>query len=126
MGNPDADKIRQEAEQRIADRPNMVLKGDPIEELALAHERHAARLKAIIDSLNDVGRKNYLGDTIEGRAATYNLGLAVHDHEYSVVENLTREVAEAGTIAAALRQIARDLGNTELENAGDIGMVRRR
>lgn len=120
MGNPDADKIRQEAEQRIADRPNMVLKGDPIEELAKAHERHAARLKELVVTLRDVGQTNYLGDTVEGRAATYNLCVAVHDHEYSVVQNFLREAGEAVTIAAALRQIAKDLGNTERANADGI------
>lgn len=124
MSNPDADEIRQEAEQRIADRPNMVLDGDPIEELAKAHERHAKRLDLLIESLHSVGRVNYLGDTVEGRAATYNLGVAVHDHEQSVVQNYTREAAEARTIAAALRQIAKDLGDTELENVAGIGMVR--
>ncbi|MCS3780345.1 hypothetical protein [Tsukamurella ocularis] len=124
MGNPEADKIRQEAEQRIADRPNMVLKGDPIEELALAHERHADRMDLIIKSLESVGRVNYLGDTVEGRGATYNLRVAVHDHEHSVVQNYAREVAEARVIAAALRQIAKDIGDTELENAEGIGMVR--
>ncbi len=124
MGNPDADKIRQEAEQRIADRPNMVLKGDPIEELAKAHDRHADRVEAIVDSLREVGRTNNLGDTVEGRAATHNIVVAVHDHEHSVVQNLVRESAEARTIAAALRQIAKDIGDTELENAEGIGMVR--
>ncbi|TWS26772.1 MULTISPECIES: hypothetical protein [Tsukamurella] len=124
MGNPDADKIRQEAEQRIADRPNMVLDGDPIEELAKAHDRHAERLRVAIRSLDHVGRTNYLGDTVEGRAATYNIGVAVHDHENSVVQNFTREVQEAEVIAAALRQIAKDIGDTELENAEGIGKVR--
>ncbi|KXO93737.1 Uncharacterised protein (plasmid) [Tsukamurella tyrosinosolvens] len=124
MGNPDADKIRQEAEQRIADRPNMVLEGDPIEELAKSHDRHAARLKVIVRSLSEVGRTNYLGDTVEGRAATFNIGVAVHDHEQSVVQNFNREIAEAEMIAAALRQIAKDLGDTELENAEGIGLVR--
>ncbi|MEC4612783.1 hypothetical protein [Tsukamurella tyrosinosolvens] len=124
MGNPDADKIRDEAQQRIADRPNMVLKGDPIGELAKAHDRHADRVEAIIDSLREVGRTNNLGDTVEGRAATHNIVVAVHDHEHSVVQNLVRESAEARTIAAALRQIAKDIGDTELENAEGIGMVR--
>lgn len=124
MGNPDADKIRDEAQQRIADRPNMVLKGDPIEELAKSHDRHAARLKVIVRSLSEVGRTNYLGDTVEGRAATFNIGVAVHDHEQSVVQNFNREIAEAEMIAAALRQIAKDLGETELENAEGIGLVR--
>ncbi|NMD56323.1 MULTISPECIES: hypothetical protein [Tsukamurella] len=123
MSNPDADKIREEAVQRIADRPNMVLKGDPIEELAKAHERHAARLKQLMVTLRDVCRTNYLGDTIEGRAATYNLGVAVHDHEHSVVQNFQREAAEALSIAAALRQIAKDIGDTELASAEGI-MVR--
>ncbi len=124
MGYPDQERIREEAERRIADRPNMVLDGDPIEELAKAHERHADRLKAIVDSLSEVGRTNYLGDTVEGRAATFNICVAVHDHEHSVVQNLQREADEAKTIAAALRQIARDLGNTELENVAGIGLVR--
>lgn len=124
MGYPDADKIRDEAQQRIADRPNMVLDGDPIEELAKAHERHATRIAKIIDSLDEVGRTNYLGDTVEGRAATYNIGVAVRDHEHSVVQNLVREAAEARTIAAALRQIGTDIGTTELENAAGIGAVR--
>lgn len=124
MGSPEADKIRDEAHQRIADRPNMVLDGDPIEELAKAHDRHAKRLDAIIVSLDRVGRVNYLGDTIEGRAATYNIGVAVHDHDHSVVQNFAREAAESRTIAGALRQIAKDLGDTELENADGIGKVR--
>ncbi|CAM3276701.1 hypothetical protein [Tsukamurella hominis] len=124
MGSPEADKIRDEAQQRIADRPNMVLDGDPIEELAKAHDRHAARLKEIVQSLTEVGRTNYLGDTIEGRAATFNIGVAVHNHENSVVQNLNREADEAKVIAAALRQIAKDLGDTELENAAGIGKVR--
>ena len=124
MGNPEAEKIRREAEERIADRPNMVLKGDPIEELAKAHDRHAERLRVAIRSLDHVGRTNYLGDTVEGRAATYNIGVAVHDHENSVVQNFTREVQEAEVIAAALRQIAKDLGDTELENSEGIGKVR--
>lgn len=120
MGNPDADKIRQEAEQRIADRPNMVLDGDPIEELAKAHERHANRLDALVRSLRNVGRTNYLGDTVEGRAATHNIGVAVHDHEYSVVQNFLRESNEARVIAGALRQIAKDIGETEQLNAEGI------
>ncbi len=124
MGYPDQDRIRDEARRRIADRPNMVLDGDPIEELARAHERHAERLSAIIDSLEHVGRTNHLGDTVEGRAATHNLGVAVHDHEQSMVQTLRGEIAEATTIAAALRQIAKDLGDAELENVANIGMVR--
>lgn len=120
MGSPEADKIRDEAQQRIADRPNMVLDGDPIEELAKSHDRHAARLKEIIQSLDQVGRTNYLGDTVEGRGATFNLCVAVHNHEHSVVQNLEREAGEARTIAAALRQIAKDLGDTEIENAEGI------
>ncbi|AUN40053.1 hypothetical protein [Tsukamurella tyrosinosolvens] len=124
MGNPEADKIREEAQKRIADRPNMVLDGDPIEELAKAHDRHAERLEAIIESLGWVGRNNYLGDTVEGRAATYNIGVAVHDHEHSVVQNFTRELGEARTIASALRQIAKDIGTTELRNVEGIGAVR--
>lgn len=125
MGYPDQDRIRDEAQQRIVDRPIMVLDGDPIEELAKAHERHAARLKAIVVTLGDVGRTNFLGDAVEGRAATHNIGVAVHDHENSVVQNFLREAAEAQTIASALRQIAKDLGETELENAAGIGKVRR-
>ncbi|TWS18678.1 hypothetical protein FK529_13920 [Tsukamurella asaccharolytica] len=124
MGYPDADRIRDEARQRIADRPNMVLDGDPIVELALAHERHASRLVEVIDTLREVGRTNYLGDTVEGRGATYNIGVAVHDHEHSVVRNYLREADEARTIATALRQISKDIGDTELENAEGIGMVR--
>ncbi|CAM3604380.1 hypothetical protein ACXYTP_01260 [Tsukamurella ocularis] len=124
MGNPEADKIRDEARQRIADRPSMVLDGDPIEELAKAHDRHANRLDVIADSLVDVGRVNHLGNTVEGRAATYNINVAVHDHEHSVEQNLRREAAEARTIAAALRQIAKDIGDTELENVAGIGAVR--
>lgn len=124
MGNPEADKIRDEAQQRIADRPNMVLDGDPIEELAKAHERHADRVDAIVFSVRHVGRTNYLGDTVEGRAATHNIVVAVHDHENSVVQNLVRESQEARTIAGALRQIAKDIGDTELENADGIGKVR--
>lgn len=120
MGSPETDKIRDEAQQRIADRPNMVLNGDPIEELAKSHDRHAARLKEIIQSLDQVGRTNYLGDTVEGRGATFNLCVAVHNHEHSVVQNLEREASEARTIAAALRQIAKDLGDTEIENAEGI------
>lgn len=124
MGYPDQDRIRDEAQQRIVDRPIMVLKGDPIEELAKAHDRHAARLRVVVRSLAEVGRTNYLGDTVEGRAATFNIGVAVHDHEHSVVQNFNREITEAETIAAALRQIAKDLGDTELENAEGIGLVR--
>ncbi len=124
MGYPDQERIREEAEGRIVDRPNMVLDGDPIEELAKAHERHSERLKKIVRSLSQVGRTNYLGDTVEGRAATYNIGVAVHDHEHSVVQNLNREASDARAIAAALRQIAKDLGDTEMENAEGIGKVR--
>lgn len=124
MGYPDQDRIRDEAQQRIADRPNMVLDGDPIEELAKAHERHSQRLLEIVDSLREVGRTNYLGDTVEGRSATHNIGVAVHDHEHSVVQNYLRESGDAQTIAAALRRIAKDLGNTELKNADGIGKVR--
>ncbi|MBS4104426.1 hypothetical protein KFZ73_24755 [Tsukamurella paurometabola] len=124
MGYPDQDRIRDEAQQRIVDRPIMVLNGDPIEELALAHDRHANRLDVIADSLVDVGKVNYLGDVVEGRAATYNINVAVHGHEHSVEQNLRREAAEARTISAALRQIAKDIGDTELENAAGIGMVR--
>ena len=117
MGYPDQDRIRAEAAQRIADRPNMVLKDDPIEELAKAHDRHADRVDAIVFSVRHVGRTNYLGDTVEGRAATYNIGVAVHDHENSVVQNLVRESQEARTIAGALRQIAKDIGETAQQNA---------
>ncbi|VDR41379.1 Uncharacterised protein [Tsukamurella paurometabola] len=124
MGYPDQDRIRDEAQRRIVDRPIMVLNGDPIEELAKAHDRHAERLRAAIRSLGHVGRTNYLGDSVEGRAATHNIGVAVHDHENSVVQNFTREVREAEVIAAALRQIAKDIGDTELENAEGIGKVR--
>ncbi|MBS4104497.1 hypothetical protein, partial [Tsukamurella paurometabola] len=124
MGYPDQDRIRDEAQQRIVDRPIMVLDGDPIEELALAHDRHAARLKEIVQSLSEVGRTNYLGDTVEGRAATFNIGVAVREHECSVVQNLDREADEAKMIATALRQIAKDLGDTELENVAGIGRVR--
>lgn len=124
MGNLEADKIREEAQQRIADRPNMVLDGDPIEELAKAHDRHADRIEVAADSLDDVGATNYLGDVVEGRAATHNLKVAVHDHEHSVVQNFRREATEARAIAVALRQIAKDLGDTEVENAAGIGRVR--
>ncbi|GAB3125575.1 hypothetical protein GCM10027289_00040 [Tsukamurella serpentis] len=124
MGYPDEERIREQARERIADRPNMVLDGGPIEELARAHERHAERLNAIVDSLGDVGRRNFLGDTTEGRAATHNLGVAVHDHDLSLVRSVSWQAEQATMIAQSLRQIAKDLEDTELQNVDGIGEVR--
>lgn len=120
MGSPEAERIREEARGRIAGRPSMVLDGDPIEELARAHERHAKRLEEIIKELTGVGRTNYLGDTSEGRAATHNVGVAVHDHERSVVGSLKMQRQQSLTIAASLRQIGRDLRDAEAENQSAI------
>ncbi|GAB3133353.1 hypothetical protein GCM10027289_23050 [Tsukamurella serpentis] len=105
MGSPDEDRIRHEARGRIAGRPSMVLDGDPIEELARAHERHAERLDSISLELADVGKINHLGNTSEGLAATHNIGVAVHTHDQSVVNTLKHQADQARAIAAALREI---------------------
>ncbi|BDH58198.1 hypothetical protein [Tsukamurella sp. PLM1] len=116
MGSPEADKIRDEARERIAGRPTMVLDGDPVEELAKAHDRHAARLEAIVRELRFVGRENHLGNTSEGEAATHNIVVAVHDHERSVVKSTEEQASRARYIAGALRQIGADLTDTEVDN----------
>lgn len=120
MGRPDVDKIRDEARERIAGRPSMVLDGEPIEELAKAHERHAERLEAIVRDLRFVGRENHLGNTSEGIAATHNIGVAVHDHDRSVVATIKEQATQARYIAGALRQIDTDIKDTETENRRQI------
>lgn len=120
MGRPDVDRIRDEAHERIAARPNMVLDGEPIEELARAHERHATRLDEIVDELANIGTNNYLGDTSEGRAATENIHIAVNTHDRSVANTIREQARQARVIASALRQIDRDIRSTESENQAAI------
>ena len=120
MGRPDVDRIRDDARERIAGRASMVLDGEPIEELAKAHERHAERLDAIVKSLQYVGRENHLGATSEGQAATHNIVVAVHDHERSVVNTIYEQADQARYIARALRQIQPDIAATESENRSQI------
>lgn len=116
MGSPEAERIRSDARERVSARPSMVLDGDPVEELARAHERHAERLEAIVEDLAGVGRQSFLGDTSEGRAATHNIGVAVHDHPDSVVGTIQRQAAQARFIATSLREIDRAVRAEEAEN----------
>ncbi|CAM3907079.1 MULTISPECIES: hypothetical protein [Tsukamurella] len=113
---PEPEKIREEAMKRIADRPVMVRDGDAIEELARAHERHAERIIAIANELRDVGAVNYLGNTVEGHAATNNIRAAVHTDPRSVTETLRTQARTARHIAESLREIGRRIDRTETQN----------
>lgn len=123
MGSPDADRVRDEARERIAGHPSMVLDGEPIEELAKAHERHATRLEGILKDLADVGTNNYLGETSEGRAATHNIHVAVNSHERSVANTIAEQASQARLIASALRQIGKDIRDTEEYNRETISQA---
>ncbi|WP_019200788.1 hypothetical protein [Tsukamurella sp. 1534] len=120
MGTPRIDALRDEANKRIADKPSMVHDGDPTEELAQAYERHAERLRAVLKSLADVGFNNYLGEVVEGRAATHNIKVAVHTHTNSISANLKRHIDAAEQRADRLRRDGRALKTTESANESSI------
>ncbi len=112
-----------QAEAAIKDRPSMVSDGNVQEELALAFERHAERLKSAANSLRDVGTVNHLGPTSEGEAATYNIRLGVVDHEQSIYNTYLAQAEEAHSIADNLRRIGREILRTEGSNESDINRV---
>ncbi len=105
------------ARARIADRPNMVVDGNPQEEIARALERHAERLREAAAGLIEVGNKNHLGQTAEGEAATHNIRVAAVTHSRSVMNTLLDQADSAEGIAGGVRQIRRDLEQAEREGA---------
>lgn len=112
-----------QAEAAIKDRPSMVSDGNVQEELALAFERHALRLKAAANLLKEVGSQNHLGPTSEGEAATYNIRLGVVEHDRSIVSTYLAQADEAYSIAAKLRRIGRDILRTEGASESEINNV---
>ncbi|WP_019200322.1 hypothetical protein [Tsukamurella sp. 1534] len=120
MGTPPIDAARDAATKRIADKPSMVKDGDAIEELARAYERHAERLSLVIRDLTDVGTNNYLGEVVEGRAATHNIKVAVHTHANSIVNNLKRQIEAAYRRADQLRGDDKSIRTTESANEDQV------
>lgn len=116
-------KIIDDAEEGIKDRPNMVSDGNPQEELARALERHADRITAAAVVLRDVGSVNHLGPTSEGDAATHNIRLGVADHERSIRNTYLAQAAAARSMAAAVRDIGRQILRTEGASEADIARV---
>ncbi|MDF0530834.1 hypothetical protein P0W64_15685 [Tsukamurella sp. 8F] len=104
------EEIKRAARERVQARlemqggEDMVLDGDPIEEIAAAHERHAMRVRATARTLKDVARFNYLGDTSEGRTATRNVRLSAVDHPESLYNAMMANADAAVRIAAHLRE----------------------
>lgn len=125
MGDEDLERTMALARVAIQDRPNMVSDGNPQEQLARAFDRHAARLTAAARDLRDVGLQNFLGRTVEGEAATYNIRLGVVEHDRSLFKSLVTQADEARAIASALRDIGRQIlrteGASEAEISGLIG-----
>ncbi|RDH11682.1 hypothetical protein [Tsukamurella pulmonis] len=97
----------------IQDRPNMVSDGNPQEQLARAFERHAERVTTAGQRLREVGQQNFLGPTVEGEAATFNIQHGVLRHDQSLYNSLRAQATEARSVATALRSIGRQILRTE-------------
>ncbi|ADG79519.1 PE domain-containing protein OS=Tsukamurella paurometabola (strain ATCC 8368 / DSM / CCUG 35730/ CIP 100753 / JCM 10117 / KCTC 9821 / NBRC 16120 / NCIMB 702349 / NCTC 13040) OX=521096 GN=Tpau_2921 PE=4 SV=1 [Tsukamurella paurometabola] len=113
-------QIMDEAQAAIADRPNMVMDGNPHEELARALERHAERITEAAKGLREVGRINYLGPTVEGEAATYNIRLGAVEHEQSLRSTYLAQATEARALAESIRATGRRILRTEGVSADEI------
>ncbi|MFC7753567.1 hypothetical protein [Tsukamurella soli] len=109
----DFDEMRELAHERIAGRRGMLLDGDPIEELARAHERHAERLDRAADGLREVGWKNALGDTVEGRTVTTNYRASATAGPQSLRAALISQADASRAIAEGLRAVHTELADTE-------------
>ncbi|MET9328589.1 hypothetical protein [Tsukamurella sp. NPDC003166] len=123
MAGGEMTEIIEAAREGIKDRPSMVSDGNPQEELARALERHADRLVAAADGLNDVGSQNLLGPTVEGDAATYNIRLGVVEHDRSIRKTLLAQAAEANSMAESYREIGRWILRTEGASEEQINRV---
>ncbi|WP_231855584.1 hypothetical protein [Tsukamurella pseudospumae] len=111
------------AREGINDRPSMVSDGNPQEELARALERHADRLIEAARDVYNVGTQNFLGPTVEGEAATYNIRLGVVDHERSIRNTFVAQAAEARSMAESYREIGRWILRTEGASEEQINRV---
>lgn len=116
-------QIMDEAQAAIAGRPNLVMDGNPHEELARALERHADRITAAAKKVYDVGNYNYLGPTTEGEAVTHNIRLGVVEHERSIRNTYLAQAAEARSMADSIRATGRHILRTEGLNAAEIDRV---
>ncbi|WP_019203779.1 hypothetical protein [Tsukamurella sp. 1534] len=123
MADGELAQIIDAAHDAIKDRPTMVSNGNPQEELAKAFDRHADRLDAAAGGLRDVGDQNNLGPTVEGEAATFNIRLGAVDHERSLSRTFKAQAAEARSIAAAYREIGRQILRTEGANEASINRL---
>ncbi|KXO97770.1 hypothetical protein [Tsukamurella pseudospumae] len=113
MADGELTQIIEAAREGIAGRPNMVSDGNPQEELARALERHADRLARAAEGLSDIGSLNYLGPTVEGEAATYNIRLGAVEHDRSLYNTFLTQATEARSLAATYREIGRWILRTE-------------
>lgn len=111
--DPETELMITIARGRIANRPNVVVDGNPQEEIARALERHAQRLREAAAGLMEVGNKNHLGPTEEGEAATHNIRVAAVTHSRSVYNTLLDQADSAEDIADGVRQTRLELERTE-------------
>jgi hypothetical protein len=119
MGIED-ERVRERAREGIEAVRGMSVDGDVIEQLALAHERHADRLEAAARTLERVGDVNHLGDTAEGRTATANYRASALTGEKSFATAITRHAAASRQIAAALRATGSRLAGADSDGADTI------
>ena len=120
MGDEDLERTMALARVAIQDRPNMVSDGNPQEQLAQAFERHADRITKAAQRLREVGEQNFLGRTVEGETATYNIRLGAYGHERSLHNTILEQATEARAIAQALREIGRQILRTEGTSEAEI------
>ncbi|KXO93939.1 hypothetical protein AXK61_05235 [Tsukamurella pseudospumae] len=123
MAGGEMTELIEAAREGINDRPSMVSDGNPQEELARALERHADRLIEAARDVYNVGTQNFLGPTVEGEAATYNIRLGVVDHERSIRNTFVAQAAEARSMAESYREIGRWILRTEGASEEQINRV---
>ncbi|GAA1011744.1 hypothetical protein GCM10009551_097010 [Nocardiopsis tropica] len=123
MADGELAEIIDAARDAVKGREIMVSDGNVQEELARAFERHALRLESASKDLQKVGAQNYLGPTVEGEAATYNIQVGVVTHERSLFNTFNAQAAEARGIARALRENGRRILRAEGANEAEINAV---
>ncbi|CAM4013212.1 hypothetical protein GCM10009551_061880 [Nocardiopsis tropica] len=121
--DPEMEAMIAIARERAKARPMMVVDGNPQEEIARALERHAERLRTAARDVYDVGTHNYLGDTVEGVAATNNVRVAVVTHEHSIYNRMMAQASAAEGMADGMRRLRRDLERRESEGTDNISQV---
>ncbi len=101
----------------------MVSDGNPQEQLARAFERHAERIVAAAFGLREVGQQNFLGPTVEGEAASFNIRHGAYQHDRSLYNTVRAQATEARSIAKALRRIGKQILRTEGSSEAEISRV---